>query len=214
MQGHNTHERRIFQALLKNSKYRGRVPSFSFLRVENTISDSINLYSFDIKKTAGASASEVKLDRNDLFVVTRIGLYLMEDVTAEPGYGVLQTYPNANGFTAATGFNVRDLEAIYNGYLTVKIGQKTNIEKLPTSAFRFVPETRGDGTISYQQMNALDYSYMPSEVLSLDGGDDITIELRHPTWSGSQAAAAAAGVTNKLVFVPYGFLIRNGGRKG
>lgn len=209
----NIYERKVFASLVSKFKAKGRVPSFSYLRVENTLSNSTSLYSFDIKKTSSTGASEQKLDRNDLFVVTRIGMYLLQDVSAEPGYGVLQTYPNANGFTAGTGFNVRDLEAIYNGFLTVKIGQTTNIEKLPAAAFRFVPQTRGDSTVTYQQMNAMEYSHMPAELLYLDGGDDITIELRHPTWSGIQVAAVASGVTNKVVFMPFGFLIRNGGRK-
>ncbi len=79
---------------------------------------------------------------------------------------------------------------------------------------RYVPETRGDTTIVTSQFAIRDYTHQPPELLYLDGGDDITIEVRFPTWTGQQIAAVATGIVNKIVFHPFGFLVRNGGRKG
>lgn len=197
--------RAIFKSLSK--KY-NTAPSPSYLRVEQTLSNSKGTYQFDVKKLGSEVATEVKLDRNDLFVCTDMMFYLLDEVTAEIGVSPLQTYPNQTEFASATSFTPTDLLAIYSGYYTLKIGKTVNIENLSMQHFLYIPQTQQSASTNYSQYNVGDVVYPLGSLMFLNGTADIKNEVTFPTFSGIQIAAVASGHLNKLVFHPYGYLLK------
>jgi hypothetical protein len=111
-------ERNIFNIV--KGKFKDGIPSPSYLRIEQGISNSKNLYSFDVKKNGNEQIQELKLDRNDVFVVHSLAVFISAQDNNAVGKEALQTYPNKNAFGVAGGFNYKELEAIYNGFLRLK----------------------------------------------------------------------------------------------
>ena len=203
-------ERKLFDKLVKQYGAQNIVPSPSYLRVEQALSNTSGKYLFDIKKNGNETATERKLDRNDLFVVTRIGVYLHKEDTTKIGLNSLQTYPNTTYFGTQSGFTVAHLETIYNGFLSLKVGQKVNIESLSMQVFRYVSTSQESSSIGKSEFNVSEYTYQGAEDIMLYGTRSIEINVEFPTYTGMQIAATAANTKHKLVFHPYGFLLKNG----
>lgn len=202
-------ERKLFEQLKKKYGAIG-VPSPAYLRIESTLTNSQGKYSFDIKRTGNETATERKLDRNDLFVVTRIGLYLLKEDSTKIGLGVLNTFPNSTEFVAASGFTPAHLETIYSGYFSLKTGQKVNIEAMSNQVFRYVSTSQKSGSIGQSEFNVSEYAYIGAEDIYLHGTKSHEITIEFPTFNGMQIGAVAANTKNKLVFHPFGYLIKNG----
>ncbi len=185
----------------------------SYLRVEQTLSNTKSRYTFDIKTTGNEIATERKLDRNDLFVVTHIGVYLTAQVSTSLGKEVLQTWPNPQVFVAATGFTPSDLEVIYNGFLEIKIGQKVNVPALSMQHFRYVPTSQQSSSIGNSEWEVEKFAYWPGTLLYLHGTQNIEINIEFPALSSAQIAAVASNTSNKLVFMPFGYLCKNAAKQ-
>ncbi len=188
----------------------------SYLRVEQTLSNTKSRYTFDIKSTGAEVATEKKLDRNDLFVVTHIGIYLIAQVSTTLGAEVLQTYPNTDVFVSATGFTPAHLEVIYNGFLEVKIGTKVNIPALPMQSFRFVPTSQQQAANNYilnSELNVHQHSYWPGILLWLHGTQNIEINIDFPALASMQIAGVASNTSNKIVFMPFGYVCKNAAKQ-
>lgn len=185
-------------------------PSPSYLRVEQALSNTKTRYQFDIKKTGGEIATERKLDRNDVFIATHLGVYLISQVSTTIGLEVLQTYPNPDYFITTTGFTPAHLNTIYSGHLEVKIGQKVNIEALDMNKFRYVPTTQqATPTLPYSEFDLDSYSYWPGSLLFLHGTQNIEIFIDIPSITGLAWAAVAADTSNKMVLYLMGYLVKN-----
>lgn len=202
-------ERKLFEALKKKYTKQAVIPSPSYLRIEQALSNSSGNYLFDIKKNGNEIATERKLDRNDLFVVTRIGVYLLKQDTTKIGAAVLQTFPNVAAFGTLTGFTVAHLEAIYNGYLTLKTGQKVNIEALSMQNFRYISTSQQDTGSILSEWNVSEFTYTGAEDIYLHGTKSHEINITFPTFSGMQIQCTTASTVIKLVLHPYGFLLKN-----
>jgi hypothetical protein len=189
------------------------VVSSSYLRVENTLTNSVSNYLFDIKKNNGNdSITESKLDRNDRFMITDLFFYLTKVDSTTQGSELLQTYPNQQVFAAVTGppaFTPSHLGVIYNGSWSMKVGQTVNIEKIPMSHFLVAPQTQQSSATNYSQFDVKAHSWKPGEVLDISGDQDIQINVTIPTFSGIAIAHVTANITNKLVLMAYGFLCKN-----
>ena len=208
----STRHRQIFNALVK--KYgKDMVPSPGFLRVEQILSNNKGSYRFPIDTNSGQSQTELKLDRNDLFVVTDLAFYLLKEVSAMPGLNVLQTYPNETEFAAVVGppaFTPGHLEAIYNGRFSLKIATKVNIEAMSMHAFRYVPETQQSGATNKSEYSLDKAAYPLGSILYLKGNMDIEVKVEFNTFAGIAIEAVTAGQAHKIVFHPYGYLIKGG----
>ena len=202
-------QRAIFRKLNKDFGSRG-VPSPGYLRVEQTIANNKAKYEFNVKSIGSEVATERKLDRNDLFVVTDLAVYLLNQTDAKIGGDVLQTYPNETEFAAAAGFTPGHLETIYNGFLSLKIASKVNIENMSMHSFRCVPETQKSAAANKSQYSVMAAAYPLGSFINLHGTMDISVVIEFPSFVGIEAAAVAAGRTNKIVFHPYGYLIKGG----
>jgi hypothetical protein len=203
-------ERKLFEAL--KVKYKGKgMPSPSYLRIEVPLINTSGNYAFDIKKNGNEKATEVKLDRNDLFVCTRLAFYLLKEDSTKIGLARLQTYPNATYFGTLSGFTVAHLETIYNGYMQLKTGQRVNIEKLSMQEFKFVQTSQesASNSITNSEWNISEYTYRGAEDIYLHGTKSHELTVNFPTYSGMQIQTTTANTVTKLVFHPYGFLLKN-----
>ncbi len=207
-------DREYFKAM--SGQYGKGMPSPSYLRVEQTLSNTKTRYAFDIKKTGGEVHTERKLDRNDVFIVTHIGIFLIAQLDTTRGMEVLQTYPNPDVFVTATGFTPEHLNTIYSGHLEVKIGSKVNIEALDMNKFRYVPTSQQEASnlyIKYSEFNIDAYSYWPGNLLHLHGTQNIEMFIDIPSITGLAWAAVAANTSNKIVLYPMGYLVKNAAKQ-
>ncbi|MCK9618651.1 MAG: hypothetical protein M0R21_12545 [Lentimicrobiaceae bacterium] len=202
-------DRQIWKTVMQKAKeLSGGIPSPSYLRVEQTLTNTASRYNFNLKAIGGESITEVKLDRNDLFVVSDIAVYLLCQTNAKIGKDVLQTYPNKQVFPAVSGFDPDDLEAIYNGWFTLKIGSTVNVEKMSMQNFRLVPQTQQSSSSNKSQYTIVEASYKLGSLLYLYGTMDINATIEIPTFDGIQIQAVTSGFTHKIVFHPYGYLAK------
>ncbi len=137
-------ERAIFSRLEAKFKAEGKIVTPGYIRLENELINGKPQYDFQIlRDTNSDSVTEQKLDRNDKFLATHLGLFLIHrgslnsdsEENYEPGLEVLQTYPNSTIFGDKSIF----LESIYNGKISIMVGQTKYVEALDTRRFRYVP---------------------------------------------------------------------------
>jgi len=202
---------REYYQLLAGTYGKG-APQPSYLRIEETLANNKTRYEFDIKKTGSELATERKLDRNDIFVGTHLGVYLIAQVSTTIGLEILQTYPNADIFVSATGFTPNHLNVVYSGWLEIKIGQRVNAEAIDMNRFRFVPTSQqqaANNYINYSEYNHESCSFWHPNLFYLHGTQNIEVHVEFPAITGAAYAAVAANTSNKLVLYPMGYLIKN-----
>lgn len=206
--------RALYNKLKKENP--GKVISYSYLRVEEIIKNTKNSYKFNILKSNGVDGlTEVKLDKNDRFVMTHLGIFLLAQDSAAPGKAVLQSYPNETVFAPVAGppaFVPSDLELIYNGKLHIKVGTTQFVENFPMWDFRAVPETQQSAGNNKSQADENSGFIEMTPIITLSGAKDTTIQIEVPIDGTIEMEAQAAGINNKLVFLPKGFLIKDGAK--
>lgn len=197
----------------------------SYLRVDVALKTGKNLYNFNVEQNDSLDSDvERKLDQNDEFIMTHLGIYILEQDDDEVGKGVLQTYPNAAAFAGMPAGDVGDLETVYQGELSIKVGNVVFLPNFTTNLFRVVPQTQqGTVTSSFVNAAAADViSTQPnSEIESTDGlfpirptirisgqgSNEIQVVL--PNFTGAVLTNPAAGFTNIISFRPIGLIIKN-----
>lgn len=225
-------ERAIFSNL--NKKYAGMIISPGKLRIEQAIVNGKSTYTFPVTKDANSdTVTEEKLDRNDSFMVTDMGLFLMKRLSTKTGGEVLQTYPNPVAIPDdSTNFLAADLEVFYNGKLSMKEGQTVFIERFPTERFRVVPDAQ-QASGAFYAINASgaeatssvlaaaskqlmiansgrtkDAGMIPlTPQILLNGDKKNEITVTAPVHSTAKIANTVSNTTNYLVLLLYGFQI-------
>jgi hypothetical protein len=121
----------------------GVITTPSYLRLEltaNTVATSV--LNFNTLDTSGTkTVTERRLKLNDTFTITDIAFYIIADTAAtvnaptdsQRAKARMYTYPNPT--VAAIGATADDLEAIYNGFLSLRIDSTTFIDSLPMRQF-------------------------------------------------------------------------------
>jgi len=214
-------ERDTFKKLLATYQPFGISPAPHFLRIEQVLTNDKSRYTFNFKQDNSDSRTESKLDKNDKFCVTGLALLLLRENTNQVGGQALQSFPNAQVFVAvANEFVPADLEAIYNGFLSLKTGSQINIDKLPALGFRKVPRTQAQalaGGFVYNEFNLDDVLYVGAEDITLDGGKTQTFEFELPTFANMKIASGATnlalGINHKLVLFATGYILKGAGDK-
>lgn len=205
-------ERMIYRSIAAKLKkqfpntHKEFIISPGYLRSERTLTNTSAKYDFELKKANGADLNtEVKLDRNDLFVVSRIGLHLTKRVKGVEGSEILQTYPNPVVFGAPA--LPAHMEAIYNGYSSFKVGKVVNIENLSNQEFRHVPFAQAGSTATNSEFNT-NLSYEVPALIYLNGTSDLKYSVEFPAIPAMQIAGDPARESNQLVLKFYGFLVK------
>lgn len=152
------------------------------------------------------------LNRSDLFHITRIGYFAVQEITAKRGKGVLQTYANAQHFTGMT--DVTDLNYLWNGSLSVKVDLTEEITAIDTRNFFCIPQSQASATIASVQNGLLAESdgesgfYMPPVGILLNGSKKNTVRVELPSPSTAAGyTTSTSGSVNYLVVKLEGFLI-------
>ena len=188
------------------------VISYSHLRIENKILNNKSTYPFQILPVGGEISTEVKLDKNDTFYATKMGLFVYERSTAtsDEGRKVLQTYPNNSFFTAGTAFVIADLETLYNGYIDIKKGTTVIVEKLDTRNFREVSMTQQSSatTKSSQRRDSGFIDMFP--VVALPGKEQVTITGSFPVYSACNWQSDATTTETRMALIIRGYLVKGG----
>ena len=202
------YEMKVFTDLKQT--YPQSVISPSHLRIENKIVNAKQAYDFPVLMTGSEVSTEVKLDKNDLFRVTRMSMFVYQRnvALADEGIQPLQTYPNASYFTTGTAWVKSHLETLYNGRLTIKRGTTVILENFNTRNFREVSITQQTGATnaSSQNLDAGTVQLVPA--FNLPGREQVSIQGLFPTFSGILWASDAAGLENRVVMMLQGFLVK------
>lgn len=135
----------------KASQYAGQgvITTPGYLRLEKLLATSgtattISQINFDTLDTSGTKlATERRLKLADTFTITDVSFYLGtvnsivgtagQPTAAEIATERLNTFPNQS--VTAIGANTEELEAIYNGYLSLRIDTTTFLDSLPMRSF-------------------------------------------------------------------------------
>lgn len=206
------------------------------LILEQPLVPGRNQYSFDLfQNTSSDRPAEMKLNRNDMFLVAAMALTLTKQVSAtDPSTGNEDTYtfPDPNFFVGApasgtTPKEYRALATVYNGFTSIKTSPVERVRDFSNLHFRFVPErgTQKQATPQindepaqwgpYNEMRGF-YQIVPNVVI--DGNENNTIDLilgKGDTTliDGSVTSAGAAATTRNVVrYLVNGFVIINGAK--
>lgn len=213
----NDRQRHIFENLKSKMSDLGDViVSEGFLRFETKIVNGRNVFQFKLKKGNDDNITERRIDDNDGFLITHLGFFLMKRLETNPGIEVLQTYPNSEIFKDVAGeaegdaplFIGSHLEAIYNGALTVKVGQTVYIDGLDLHRFRAVPQTQG-GDKAIAQVNSKDGFHEVTPQILINGSQSTEITVQAPVNGSMKIAHTAESTNNYVVLVARGFLVKN-----
>jgi hypothetical protein len=118
----------------------GRVIANSYIRMEAYLENGKAEYSFSHRILGTEVSTERKLNDQDGFLITDLGIFLLAESKTIAGIGVLQTYPNPIQFPdgAAGGVLNAHLEHLYNGFFSAKIGDTTWLPDQPVFDCRVV----------------------------------------------------------------------------
>lgn len=197
----------------------------SYLRQAATLVNGQGQYTFPFKLNEAAQPNgQLLLDRNDVFYATFIGFHIANEVIAEPGSAVLQTYPNPTAFNGGS-YIAADLEAIYRGYWSFTADQKTVYTKVPMLPHRVVPVAQQGDPLStsvntdsapdvatvYRRENSA-YGFFNQLVpltpnLVLWGNNENFLNVQIPTWAGQDIEDSSGTTRNILVADLYGILV-------
>lgn len=207
------YKRQVFEKIQTLEQGKDIMP-FVF-RSEMTLGNSLQNYVFPIRTedSVKVSATENRLNRNDRFYMTSIGMYLLRRQVGKEALDVLQTYPNVTAFPAvASQFVPSDLETLYNGDLEITIDLKKVIEQFPTQEFRVVPQTLQLAATTFSQRDSDTGMVDLPMFLKIDGTQTNEIKLTTPNFTGMkiQDETGLATIENRVVFVAKGFLIKGG----
>jgi hypothetical protein len=196
----------------------GVITTPSYLRLEltaNTVATSV--LNFNTLDTSGTkTVTERRLKLNDTFTITDIAFYIICDTSAtinaptdsERAKAKIYSYPNPS----VTGITTKadELEAIYNGFLSLRIDSTTFIDSLPMRQFYRVGTSQQVAAATNQNGIARDewplMNYGRAELLpsiELNGQANIEWAISLPT---AQDLSAVTGTTTFIGFA----LVLNG----
>lgn len=191
-------QRAIFNSVNAKAKADGKIATPGHIRIEKLLKAGQNRYTLSVVRDSNSdSVTEKKLDRNDKFTITEIGVFLFKRTAATAGIEVLQTYPNATVFPAggsgATALNPAHLEVLYNGSLSLSVGQTRFIESLDLNRFRKVPQLIQSGTNANSQREEKDGFIKMTPQITIDGDVKTSFEIEVP-------AVASLELSNDVYF--------------
>lgn len=223
-------DRAIYEGLRRKAPNNIITPSF--IRLEQEMVSGKGVYSFEIQKNVGnPSATEIRLDINDAFMATKIGIYLMKKDATLPGKSILQTWPSPVVFDAETNnVDPADLETVYNGFLRVKVADVVYSENMATRKFRVVRDQQAAPAVAAGVDTTTPvYPAIPQKINEshgFDGLQDLTpqftfqgqaknqLELHVPANSTQEVQYKTATDRITLVWYMEGYLITQGSALG
>lgn len=196
-------------------------PEESKLRISLPIKDGKGQYIFDIKNATVDGTVEQHLDRNDVFILNKLGV-LIEFVETKTGVKHLFSYaPKNDGVhpsVAPFGFQSEDIESLYSGFLAWNVDNQVMLSTYPMEKFKKIPRQQGafvldsnDATVreGIQVEWSLDKALeliMPRYTIA--GTRDHKISVNFP--AAGLTFPVTTGYTANLVLYMDGFLVKGG----
>ena len=208
-------------ALLQNSGFAKDIhPEESKIRLEQVIKDGQGQYLFNIKQDVDGVV-EHNLDRNDVFIINRMGVFvaIKEDATGvERLYSYIPVNDGVHPSVHAAGFTTGAANTIYSGYLAWLLDNMQMLSAYPMEKFHKIPRQQGafvldsqDAAVSEGIQSEWDIDKAMELVvprLTIAGTRDHKISVNFPA-AGLQFPTTS-GYTAKLVLMLDGFLVKGG----
>lgn len=196
--------RAIFNNVNAKAKQEGKIATPGYIRLEKLLTAGKNRYQFTFLRDSNSdTVTERKLDRNDKFTITELGIFLMKRASGTAGIEVLQTYPNASAFPVSSGvLNPAHLEFLYNGSMSLSVGQTKFIEALDLNRFRKVPQMIQTSSVVNSQREEKDGFIKMTPQITIDGDAKTTLEIEVPA-----IASLELGTDVFVVIVARGFQV-------
>jgi hypothetical protein len=187
----------------------------SSLFLTKPISSSVTTYNFDVLETQTATLQndEIRLNLNDEFIITQIGMYLVGNVNGTPGRILLTTPPYE--LNAASADKLTDF---YNGAFKIAINNIVYMEKWDTykhqsrattqfqsfSALIAVPPTFPENNYAKDGM----YGVEPMITLSGAKKNDLTLQIPAAITAQTFSWTDYQNVVNTIEIDRVGLLLR------
>lgn len=198
-----------WQSVQKWCRKNGITPQESVIRVAMPLIDGNGQYDFNIlESNSRRYLSDITLKRNDLFIPYGMQCFIAFEEVDEAGNpkGKAPMYPYAPkaGVQNSFGFMTEDIEALYNGLLTISFGQTEVNKSFPMLNFKHVPETQPVGIYDGKEFvnSGIQPEFKLDDVLYQDvpnyyfaGTEAIDIKVNFPANGSSFAIAAATAPT-------------------
>lgn len=205
------------------------------LVLEQPLVSGQNAYRFNFYENNNERPLERKLNRNDGFVISHLGMTVRKqnEAVTPKQYGSFPqfTHPDPNYFIGAAGgiFENECLENLFAGYLSLVTNNTEIIQEFPTEFLRFVPE-RGYTKLAApqtrdewpQQGPSLEergfYPYSVNSIINGQDNNQMVLSVGAGNTSviagGVDAAAAALDTTNVVSIKVHGFEIAEASQVG
>jgi hypothetical protein len=197
----------------------GVITTPGFLRLESLApTTAVSQFTFNTLDTSGVKTStERRLKLADTFTITDLSFYLgtgsctaNAPTAAQYAQQRLLTYPNPS-VTGFTGGVAELLEAVYNGFLTIRVDTTTFIDSLPMRAFYRIGTSQQVTAGTNQNGIARDEfplaMYGRTDLLptiELNGQSNIDISITLP--NATVCSATTTGNFINMVLFAQGFL--------
>lgn len=181
--------------------------SQSTLRLEQPCVNTSTLYTFpvliNIQNQAAAFNTEIRLNQQDSFVPTHVGIFLALPSGTTDTTFKLQTYPNPALFTNAT-----QMQAYYNGYMNIMINNVQYTQKWDLWRHWQTNQTQqtaalGSGSPEDQFMGSDDAWYPMQPFILLIGSQNIQLTINIPV------SPTTVDANSRLVVMLRGVLAQN-----
>jgi hypothetical protein len=149
----------VFNEKAQQYAGQGVITTPGYLRLETLLQSgatatSLSTINFNTLDTSGVKQpTERRLKLSDTFTVTGISFYLGggagtigAPTATEQASELLHTFPNQQ--VTAIGANATILEALYNGFLSLRVDTTTFLDSLPMRAFYRVGDTQQNTAVS------------------------------------------------------------------
>ncbi len=202
-------ERAIYTHNVNRPEFAGRKLTPSFLRLEAEITNSSNKLSFKtfVGDSTTVYATERRLDRNDSFIATELGFFLIkQDVANGKTNARRLTYPNITVLGAAAA---ADLMALYEtGRLKINVAREDKFVALDIARFLHIPETQQTGAGNYDEVSHKSGMVALTPQLVLDGNGTNEIEIEFASYTGwAGGTSADVGFKHRAVLYMRGYLV-------
>lgn len=204
----------VYSKLKKDADLKNYIISPSYLRKDLATAANNTQYTWRWKDSGDLSLPEYGLTDTDVFVIVAMGLHLYKVDTTKVGKEVPFAYPNSEHFGVA-GVTPSDLEAFYNGLLTIVQNNTEIVKGMPTACFRSVPETIQESANlnidhdSYDGVPGL--KELPFAIV-LNGQSKTEFRLQIPSFPAAGVQTSAANTEIRVSWFLSGFRIDSGAK--
>lgn len=192
-----------------------RVIAPSYIRMEQYLVNGKAEYEFNHRLLGNEASTERKLNEQDLFRITDIGVFLMQESQTVGGIGVLSTYPNPIQFPDEASFcQNAHFEHIYNGFFTAKIGDTTWCPDLPIGACRTVNTAQQTALATNDSERRGGDGFIPlTPQYSLKGRENNSLKVIVPANSNQKVESqfGVSGYKHKIVMILLGYKVTGAG---